>query len=92
MSKLNTVKDYRSENPHSAPPKTQPVYCRGSLKPMPELLKPCIKTYIYIWLVNGGSFWMFPQNIIDNMLCGLIWSGESWEPACFGFKLIKSFY
>lgn len=82
----------RSETPTSVPPEIVPPYCRGALKPTKEILSAYIKTYVYIWLVNGFSFWMYPQQIVNNMLCGVVWAEENWEPACFSINLIKSIY
>ncbi len=91
-TKYNLNRDIRSEMPPSVPPTITPLYCKGAMKPTKEMLNAYIKTYIYVWLVNGGSFWMYPQRLYDNMLCGLIWSGEGWEPCCFSINLIKSIY
>lgn len=92
MTKYNLNTDFRSERPPSVPPNITPLYCKSAMKPTKEMLSAYIKTYVYVWLVNGGSFWMYPQRMCEDMLCGLIWSGESWEPACFSVNLIRSIY
>lgn len=78
--------------PTSPPPSIVPLYCKVPIEPTPELLNAYINTIIYLWLSNGNEFWMCPKYVNGNILCGYVWSGDSWESACFNCKLIKSIY
>lgn len=81
-----------SNIPPSRPPNITPLCCKCKKKFDAESLKPYINSFIYVWLINGSSFWMYPKSIKNNMLCGYIWIGESWETICIGFGLIQSIY
>ncbi|PKM62865.1 MAG: hypothetical protein CVU97_03105 [Firmicutes bacterium HGW-Firmicutes-21] len=92
MSYKQFRKESRSKLPLSPPPPVIPSYCGISIKPTPEILNAYINLFVYVWLINGSAFWMFPKKIHKNILCGYIWSGKSWESACFSHVLIDSIY
>ena len=44
------------------------------------LLSKVIHYYIYVWVEDGPSFWMFPTNLSDEgLLAGYIWTREQWS-------------
>ena len=90
--KCGNKKEGKNSLPPSPPPAFQPPYCKLAPRITPEMLTAYLNTYIYVWIVQGCSFWMFPEIYKNDMLCGYIWSGESWEPACISYKLIDSIY
>lgn len=78
--------------PPSRPPETVPVFCETKMQISAETFKPVLNTYVYIWLVNGGSFWMYPKKIIDELVCGYVFTGEKWVEICMNNNLIKGYY
>ncbi|HAN20162.1 MAG: hypothetical protein A2Y15_03265 [Clostridiales bacterium GWF2_36_10] len=92
MQNSFSKKNNKNNLPPSRPPQIEPTYCKGKNKYEPSELKPLLNTYIYIWLSNGSSFWMYPVKLADNMVCGYTWSGESWEMLYISCALIKSLY
>jgi hypothetical protein len=82
----------RSGKPPSPPPSVIPSYCKITIRPKPEILRQYVNTYMYVWLVNGSSFWMYPKKFNNYILSGYVWSGKGWETICFSEKLIDSIY
>ena len=82
--------------PTTKPPTVIPVFCENGINKggdyTYDMFVPLLNTFIYVWLKNGDSFWMYPVKTTMDLLCGYTHAEDKWQPICFGFPLIKSFY
>lgn len=61
------------------PPKHVPLMPKAAVKQVsPISIRPCRYQYVYVWLVNGNSFWVWPTNITRRTLVGFRWNGFRW--------------
>ena len=84
-----------SEHHHSPfPPSRPPRYAPEStdLEAHPELLKNCLFTYVFLWMQNGKSFWMYPTGSSVDKLSGYVWDGVRWKYAEFFWQQIDYFF
>ncbi len=45
----------------------------------PRELRRCINRFTFIWLINGNSFWFFPNFIDRQFVYGFRWRRNRWE-------------
>ncbi len=78
--------------PNSPPPRVKPSYYTlwGNIES--ETLEPYLFMHIYIWLKNGISFWMVPEEINIKIISGFAWNGKTWIRVKFNIKYIRGFY
>lgn len=76
------------------PPFRPPDYQPGDtcLEALPDYMKNCIHTYIYIFTADNLSYWMYPTEFIENILYGYIWNNPGWVYTKFELSQIESFY
>lgn len=57
----------------------------------PGSLKPCRYRYVYIWLKNGKSFWVWLTYVGKTSISGWRWTGFYWVYFGIDLKKIESF-
>lgn len=73
-------------SPPPPPPKATPKAANpNQLKVSSGSIRPCRYQYVYVWLNNGRSFWVWPTNIDRRTLSGYRWNGFRW--VYFGIDL-----
>ena len=81
-----------SEYPPSPPPVVVPHYVR-SFADIPVTLSNYLYSYIYIWTINDGSFWMYPISITScNKICGYKWDRSFWRLVELDSSQVDSLY
>lgn len=61
------------------PPQNAPMMPKAGVKQVsPGSIRPCRYQYVYVWLFNGNSFWVWPTNITRRTLVGYRWNGYRW--------------
>lgn len=76
--------------PPSPPPDFQPGY--SYLEPRADHIKNCMYSYIYVWLEDGQSFWMYPTVVDEEYINGYIWNKPLWTYYEFEWPAINSYY
>ncbi len=77
--------------PPSPPPKGSPPYCQGFHNAIPEFLMSHMRLYIYVWVVTGQSFWMFPSKLEGDLIYGHLWNGQNWVYTRFPWNTLDCF-
>ncbi|MGI6751943.1 MAG: hypothetical protein ACOX4U_04900 [Anaerovoracaceae bacterium] len=80
------------EKPMAPPPEIVPSYSPDMNFIIDDILEQCLYHYIFVWLVDEDSFWMFPVSFNDHTISGYIWVEEVWTYADFNWRSIKGFY
>ena len=82
-----------SDYPQLPAPNIVPRYTANINNAIPSLLKNCIHSYIYVWMKNNtDEFWMYINNLKENLLSGYCWNGEMWEYKHIYLNYIDSYY
>lgn len=58
----------------------------------PGALRPCLYRYVYVWLTNGRSFWVWPTFIGPRSLAGYRWTRYGWRYFGIDLNRIDRFY
>ena len=78
--------------PSTPPPRGIPRYSPALRGLGPSFIPECLNHFIYVWTIYGNSFWMYPVDLIDNLLFGYAWDGSDWKYIRIPVNLIDSFY
>lgn len=81
---------FRPSFPAYSPPRYYPE--KTYLNAYKELLRNCLFTYLFIWMTDGYSYWLYPNDYNSQMLSGYVWNGYSWQYACLYWDDIKYFF
>lgn len=57
----------------------------------PGAIKPCVYTFVYLWLKNGQSFWAYLVYVGKTSASGWKYQGGRWVYFGVDLKEIKSF-
>ena len=69
----------KSKYPPSQPPLVIPNRS-GMLCMYTVCLKRLLYSYIYVWTINDGAFWMYPTSYTSyNILSGYMWDRNVWR-------------
>jgi len=82
----------RHSAPTSPPPDFVPPQSRQTRAIDPGAIRGCMNNFVYVWLRNGQSFWMFPTFVGRQSISGYRWSHFGWVYTGFSLRLIESFF
>ncbi|WP_418921786.1 hypothetical protein [Clostridium aestuarii] len=81
-----------SKPPTGPPPSTIPDKDSPKLKAVdPGAIKNCKYRYVYLWLKNGRSFWIWLTYVGKTSISGWRWTGFFWVYFGIDLKKIDSF-
>ena len=83
------VPRYRPPQP---PPRFIPDFCQNEEMLTPEILRNHLHHCIYVWLISGHEFWMFPTAFDNEVMEGYIWDANGWTRYAFDPRLLKGLY
>jgi hypothetical protein len=68
-----------SQKPPAPPPPAVPQY-----SPFPndfgsDLIKQYFYYFVYVWMMHGNSFWIYPVDVIGDVLFCYAWDGLDWK-------------
>lgn len=78
--------------PPSPPPSAMPQYCPFMKNTGSEYIRQHLNYFIYVWTVYGNAFWIFPVDIVGNVMFCYAWDGTVWKYIQLDLKLIDSFH
>ncbi|QZY56695.1 hypothetical protein [Crassaminicella profunda] len=61
------------------PPLLERSVENGSEGDVTDVIKPCLNKYVYIWLKDGSSFWMYLVYAEEGYIGGWIWLDTQWH-------------
>jgi len=60
---------------------------------IPDMLRNCLYSYVYIWTINNGHFWMYPNSIKPcATLHGYQWKCNRWRYIKLNVSQVQSFF
>ena len=78
--------------PPSPPPGVIPGYCKKGPGVNEQTLRAYLGTYLFIWIIGGQKYWMYPNRVDTTMLYGYLWDQGHWHSAAVPLMYIDSFY
>ena len=81
-----------SQKPPSPPPCTVPQYCPFLKNTGSEDIRQYLKFLVYVWTIYRNSFWLYPVEILGDVLFAYVWDGSDWEYIKLNINLIDSLY
>jgi len=78
--------------PPQPPPRFAPDFCKNPELLTNGFLRNHLHHYVYIWLLSGHEFWMFPTQLDGNTYTGYIWDADGWKRYTFDTRLIRGLY
>lgn len=81
--------------PGFKPPKPQEPHMHGGIRPRPidpDALRRCRFKFVYIWLTNGNSFWVYLTYVGRTSASGYRWNGRRWIDFRIDLRRIEHFH
>ena len=80
----------RMEGPKMAPPNFTPEF-QQEMMGRPMDIRRCLNRFVYIWLINGNSFWFFPIFVGRDQIIGFRWRRNGWMYDRINLRRIAGF-
>lgn len=81
-----------SQKPLCPPPENSPPYCSARNGFGPDRIKQYINDSVYVWMLNGNSFWICPVDFIGDVVFCYAWDGSDWNFIRFNISGIDRFF
>lgn len=81
-----------SQKPPSPPPSAVPQYCPCLRNTGSEYIGQYLNSLVYVWTIYRNSFWLYPVDIIGDVLFGYVWDDSDWEYIKININLMDSLY
>ena len=82
----------RHSAPQSPPPNFVPPQPRQTRAVDAGAIRGCLNSFMYVWLRNGQSFWMFPTFVGRQSISGYRWTRFGWAFTGFSLQVVESFF